>query len=90
MIEMVVVDLIQRHIVTKLVICTRIERGHRSGQRGGVRGMRSGQRGGQRSGQRGGQREEHPATIFWKKKQHDFSTQFGPVVSFYLHVSCIG
>ena len=53
---MVVVDLIQRHIVTKLVICTRIERGHRSGQRGGVRGMRS--------GQRGGQREEQPATSF--------------------------
>ena len=37
-----------------------------------------------RSGQRGGQREEHPATSFLKKKQYDFSPQFGPVESSYL------
>ena len=28
---MVVFDLINRHIVTKLVICTRIDRGHKEG-----------------------------------------------------------
>ncbi len=45
-----------------------------------------------RRGQRGGHREERTATMMdiKKKKQHDCSTQFGPVESFYLHVSYIG
>ena len=43
-----------------------------------------------RRGQR--HREERTATMMdiKKKKQHDCSTQFGPVESFYLHVSYIG
>ena len=71
MIEKVVFNLIKRHIGTKLVICTRIDRGQREGHeewtsRRTTRGASS--------------------YKFLKKKLYDFSPQLGPVESSYLLV----
>ena len=90
MIEKVFVNLIKRHIVTKLAICTRIARGQREEWTAGV--VDSEEDNGR------GQREVHEEWTarrtaggassykFLKKKLYDFSPQLGPVESSYLLV----
>ena len=71
MIEKVFVNLIKRHIVTKLVICTRIARGQREGHEEWTARRTMG---------------GAASYKFLKKKLYDFSPQLGPVESSYLLV----
>ena len=71
MIEKVFVNLIKRHIVTKLVICTRIARGQREVHEEWTARRTTG---------------GAASYKFLKKKLYDFSPQLGPVESSYLLV----
>ena len=71
MIEKVFVNLIKRHIVTKLVICTRIARGQREVHEEWTARRTAG---------------GASSYKFLKKKLYDFSPQLGPVESSYLLV----
>ena len=71
MIEKAIFNLIKRHIVTKLVICTRIARGQREGHEEWTARRTTG---------------GAASYKFLKKKLYDFSPQLGPVESSYLLV----